>query len=108
MPGASGSSLPGRAPFMLPPRDPVLYFIQRLRDEAHRFAIGTHRRGRSKARLTSALDGVPGIGAKRKKALLLHFGSAGAVARAGVNDLAAVPGISETVARRIYAHFHSD
>ena len=100
-------TLPGRQPFMLEPRDPLLYFLQRLRDEAHRFAIGTHRRGRSKARLVSSLDAVPGIGGKRKKALLLHFGSAAAVARAGVADLAAVPGISDTVARRIYEHFHS-
>ncbi len=98
--------LPEREPLLLQPRDPVLYFIQRLRDEAHRFAIGTHRAGRSKARLTSALDEIPGIGAKRKKALLLHFGSARGVERAGLADLAAVEGISETVAKKIYDHFH--
>ncbi|WP_375594404.1 excinuclease ABC subunit UvrC [Algihabitans albus] len=98
--------LPERPPILLQPRDPVLYFIQRLRDEAHRFAIGTHRVGRSKARLTSALDGVPGIGAKRKKALLLHFGSARAVQRAGLTDLEAVEGISKAVAKKVYDHFH--
>ena len=105
--GRERITLPGKEPFMLEPRDPLLYFLQRLRDEAHRFAIGTHRRGRSKARLVSALDAVPGIGSKRKKALLLHFGSAQAVSRAGLNDLQSVPGISETVARKIHDHFHS-
>ncbi|MGF1592421.1 MAG: excinuclease ABC subunit UvrC [Kiloniellaceae bacterium] len=100
--------LPDKAAFMLLPRDPALYFLQRLRDEAHRFAIGTHRAGRSKARLRSVLDEVPGIGARRKKALLLHFGAARAVARAGLADLEAVEGISRTVARRIYDHFHRD
>ncbi|MCH8156042.1 MAG: excinuclease ABC subunit C, partial [Proteobacteria bacterium] len=98
----------GRAPLLLEPRDPVLYFLQRLRDEAHRFAIGSHRSGRSKARLRSALDEVPGVGAKRKKALLLRFGSAKAVARAGLADLEAVAGISSGVARHIYDHFHAD
>jgi len=100
--------LPDRAPLLLEPRDPVLYYIQRLRDEAHRFAIGSHRTGRSNARLRSVLDDVPGVGGKRKKALLHHFGSAQAVARAGLADLAAVAGISHGVAQRIYAHFHSD
>ena len=100
--------LPGRDPMLLAPRDPVLYFLQRLRDEAHRFAIGTHRAGRAKARLRSALDDVPGIGAKRKKALLHHFGSARAVARAGLADLEAVEGISRVVARKIYDHFHTE
>ncbi|MBC6404996.1 MAG: excinuclease ABC subunit UvrC [Rhodospirillales bacterium] len=98
---------PGREPLLLEPCDPLLYFIQRLRDEAHRFAIGTHRHGRTKSRLTSILDDVPGIGAKRKKALLLHFGSAQAVSRAGPADLAAVSGISHTVAQKIHDHFHS-
>ena len=98
----------GRDPLLLEPRDPVLYFLQRLRDEAHRFAIGSHRAGRSKARLRSVLDDVPGVGAKRKKALLHHFGSAQAVARAGLADLVAVEGISKVVARRIYDHFHAD
>ena len=100
--------MPGRAPLLLEPRDPVLYFLQRLRDEAHRFAIGSHRSGRSKARLRSALDEVPGVGAKRKKALLLRFGSAKAVARAGLADLEAVTGISSGVARNIYDHFHAE
>ncbi|MDZ4735570.1 MAG: excinuclease ABC subunit UvrC [Rhodospirillaceae bacterium] len=98
----------GRPPMSLEPKDPVLYFLQRLRDEAHRFAIGTHRAGRSRAIGRSTLDDVPGIGAKRKKALLLHFGSARAVSRAGLADLAAVAGISEAVARRVYDHFHSE
>ncbi|MEX2631114.1 MAG: excinuclease ABC subunit UvrC [Tistlia sp.] len=98
--------LPDRPPLLLEPRDPVLYFIQRLRDEAHRFVIGTHRAGRSKARLTSALDEIPGIGARRKKALLLHFGSARGVERASLADLEKVEGISGTVARKIHAWFH--
>ena len=92
---------------MLEPRDPLLYLIQRLRDEAHRFAISSHRLGRKKARLKSVLDDVPGIGAKRKRALLLHFGSASAVARAGEVDLGAVEGISKAVASKIYRHFNS-
>ncbi len=99
--------LPERQPLLLEPRDPVLYFIQRLRDEAHRFAIGSHRAGRAKAISQSPLDEVPGIGAKRKKALLLHFGSAKAVSRAGLADLEAVSGISATVARRIYDFFRN-
>ena len=94
------------APLLLKPRDPVLYFLQRLRDEAHRFAIGSHRRGRSTSRLRSVLDEIAGIGAKRKKALLHHFGSARAVGQAGLDDLEAVEGISKTVARKIYDHFH--
>ncbi len=98
--------VPGREPFSLEPRDPVLYFLQRLRDEAHRFAIGTHRAKRSKQIGQSLLDEVPGIGARRKKALLLHFGSARSVARAGLTDLASVEGISETVAKKIDDHFH--
>ena len=98
--------LPGREPFMLEPRHPVLFFLQRLRDEAHRFAIGTHRTKRAKDQIRSPLDEIAGIGAARKKALLLHFGSAKAVSRAGLADLAAVPGISEAVAKRIYDHFH--
>ena len=95
-----------REPVMLQPRDPVLYFVQRLRDEAHRFAIETHRGKRKKAIGTSALDGVPGIGAKRKKALLGHFGSARAVGGASLEDLSRVPGISKAVARTIHDHFH--
>ena len=98
--------LPERDPLLLQPRDPLLYYLQRLRDEAHRFAIDAHRRGRGKSRLRSTLDDIPGIGAKRKKTLLLHFGSATAVARAGLADLEAVEGISTAVARRVYDHFH--
>ncbi len=96
----------GRDPFQLPPRDPVLYFLQRLRDEAHRFAITTHRAGRSKKLTTSELDEVPGIGASRKKALLNHFGSARGVKNAGLRDLEAVDGINRATARAVYAHFH--
>ncbi len=95
-----------RAPFQLPPRDPVLYFLQRLRDEAHRFAISTHRNARSKKITTSELDDVPGVGAARKKALLMHFGSARDVRGAGLKDLEAVPGINRATARAVYAYFH--
>lgn len=98
--------MPGRDPFMLEPRHPVLFFLQRLRDEAHRFAIGTHRAKRAKDQMRSPLDEIAGIGAARKKALLLHFGSAKEVARAGLTDLEAVGGISKTVARKVYDHFH--
>lgn len=96
----------GREPFQLPPRDPVLYFLQRLRDEAHRFAITTHRAARSRKITTSELDEVPGIGAARKKALLLHFGSARDVKGAGLKDLEAVTGINRATARAVYAFFH--
>ncbi|HEC14588.1 MAG TPA: excinuclease ABC subunit UvrC, partial [Rhodospirillales bacterium] len=92
----------------LKPRDPVLYFIQRLRDEAHRFAIGTHRAKRSKALTRSILDEIPGIGAKRKKALLVHFGSARAVTQAGRSDLETVDGVSRTTAKKIYDWFHAE
>ncbi len=95
-------------PLLLEPRDPVLYFLQRLRDEAHRFVIGSHRAGRTKSRLQSVLDGVPGIGPKRKKALLHRFGSAQAVARAGLADLESVEGINKVVAKKIYDYFHTD
>ncbi len=97
----------GKPPFQLPPRDPVLYYLQRLRDEAHRFAITTHRAGRSKALISSELDEVPGIGAARKRALLNHFGSARGVKQAGLEDLQAAPGISKETAKRVYAFFHS-
>ena len=97
----------GRAPFQLPPRDPVLYYLQRLRDEAHRFAITTHRAGRSKALVTSELDEIDGIGSARKRALLNHFGSARGVKQAGLEDLQAAPGISRETAKKIYAHFHA-
>jgi excinuclease ABC subunit C len=96
-----------KPPFQLPPRDPVLYYLQRLRDEAHRFAITTHRAGRSKALISSELDDVPGIGAARKRALLNHFGSARGVKQAGLEDLQAVPGISKETAKRVYAFFHA-
>lgn len=97
---------PGQRPFALQRNDPVLYFIQRLRDEAHRFAIGTHRAKRAKAVGATPLDEVPGIGAVRKRALLAHFGSAKAVSRAGLSDLKAAPGISEAMAQTIYDFFH--
>ena len=100
--------MPGRSPFSLDPRDPVLYFLQRLRDEAHRFAIGTHRARRTKAIGRSQLDEIAGIGARRKQALLHHFGSARAVARAGLGELERVGGISKTVAKKVYDHFHAD
>jgi excinuclease ABC subunit C len=100
--------VPGRPPFSLEPRDPVLYFLQRLRDEAHRFAIGTHRAKRTKALGRSPLDEIAGVGARRKQALLHHFGSARAVARAGLGELERVAGISKAVAKKIYDHFHPD
>ncbi|MCT8266184.1 excinuclease ABC subunit UvrC [Afifella sp. JA880] len=96
----------GKAPFMLPHRDPVLYFIQRLRDEAHRFAIGSHRARRKKAMAANPLDEISGIGPSRKRALLRHFGTARAVSRAGIEDLMDVEGISEQMAEAIYDHFH--
>jgi excinuclease ABC subunit C len=99
--------MPGRpTPMMLEPRDPVLYFVQRLRDEAHRFAIGTHRAKRAKALGANPLDDIPGIGPGRKRALLKHFGSAKAVSRAGKEDLEAVEGISARMAQAIYDFFH--
>ncbi len=99
---------PARPPLTLDSQDPVLYFIQRLRDEAHRFAIGTHRAKRSKATGRSTLDDIPGVGGKRKRALLHHFGSAREVAQAGLVDLEKVAGISRAVARTIYEHFHAE
>jgi excinuclease ABC subunit C len=96
----------GARPFALPRNDPVLYFVQRMRDEAHRFAIGTHRAKRGKALVASPLDEVAGVGPGRKRALLAHFGSAKAVARADLADLKAVDGISDALAETIYAHFH--
>ena len=98
--------LRGKAPLLLEPRDPGLYCIQKLRDEAHRFAIGAHRTKRKKAITASPLDEVPGIGPARKRALLQHFGSAKAVSRAGIADLGAVGGISAQMAQTIYDHFH--
>jgi excinuclease ABC subunit C len=98
----------GRSSFMLEPRDPVLYFVQRLRDEAHRFAIGTHRAKRSKAIAANPLDEIAGVGAKRRRALLKHFGSAKAISRAGLADLQAVEGISAAMAQTIYDFFRGD
>jgi len=96
----------GKSDFSLPPRDPVLYFIQRMRDEAHRFAIGSHRARRKKEMVKNPLDEISGIGPGRKRKLLQHFGTAKAVSRAGLTDLMAVEGISEAVAKQIYNHFH--
>ncbi|MGB3314432.1 MAG: excinuclease ABC subunit UvrC, partial [Albidovulum sp.] len=98
---------PGKRPFALPHNAPVLYFVQRLRDEAHRWAIGAHRAKRAKAVGATPLDEVPGVGATRKRALLQHFGSAKAVSRAGLDDLKAVDGISEKVAQTVYDFFHA-
>ena len=100
--------IPGKDAFSLPVRDPVLYFVQRMRDEAHRFAIGSHRARRKKEMIKNPLDEVAGIGPGRKRALLHHFGTAKAVSRAGVEDLMGVDGISERVARQIYDHFHDN
>ena len=97
---------PASRPFALKRNDPVLYFIQRMRDEAHRFAIGTHRAKRAKSVSATPLDDVPGVGATRKRALLAHFGSAKAVSRANLADLKAVDGISDTLAETIYDFFH--
>jgi excinuclease ABC subunit C len=99
--------IPGKPPLSLPPNDPVLYFVQRLRDEAHRFAIGSHRAKRKKAMSETSLDDIPGIGPARKRALLRHFGSAKSVSRAGLPDLQAVAGISEAIAQQIYDYFHT-
>ncbi|MGO8079230.1 excinuclease ABC subunit UvrC [Rhizobium leguminosarum] len=99
---------PGRESFTLPPRDPVLYFVQRMRDEAHRFAIGSHRARRKKEMIKNPLDEIGGIGPSRKRALLQHFGTAKAVSRAALSDLMAVEGISEAVAKQVYNHFHDD
>jgi excinuclease ABC subunit C len=100
--------LPGRDPFSLESSHPVLYFLQRLRDEAHRFAIGGQRAKRSRGLVRSELDKIPGIGGMRKKALLIHFGAVRAVEEAGIDDLEKVDGISHGVARRIYDHFHGE
>ena len=97
---------PGQRPFALPRNDPILYFIQRMRDEAHRFVIGAHRAKRSKGIGATPLDDVPGVGAARKRALLAHFGSAKAVSRANLADLKAVEGISDAMAETIYGFFH--
>jgi len=100
--------MPGRAPFRLPPRDPVLYFIERLRDEAHRFAVGSHRARRKRDIREAGLQEIPGIGPTRKRALLHHFGTLKAIERASVTDLAQVPGINAETARKIYDFFHEN
>jgi excinuclease ABC subunit C len=96
----------GRPSFKLPMRDPVLYFVQRLRDEAHRFAIGSHRQKRKKDIREAGLQEIAGIGPTRKRALLRHFGTLKAIERASLADLAKVEGVSEESARRIYDFFH--
>jgi excinuclease ABC subunit C len=98
--------LPGGREFSLPPNSPVLFYLQRLRDEAHRFAIGAHRQKRAKSMATSPLDDVPGIGPSRKRALLMHFGTGRAVKGAALEDLEKAPGISKAMARSIYDYFH--
>lgn len=98
--------MPGRESFILPERDPVLYFIQRMRDEAHRFAIGSHRARRKKEITKNPLDEIDGVGPARKRALLRHFGTAKAVKHAGMDDLIAVEGINESTARLVYDFFH--
>lgn len=100
--------MPGKADFMLAENSPVLYYLQRLRDEAHRFAIGSHRAKRKKEIRGNSLDDVPGIGAQRKRALLYYFGSAAAVRRAGLPELEKVEGISARIAQRIYEFFHGE
>lgn len=98
--------LPDQPPFRLDTKNPVLYYLQRLRDEAHRFVIGSHRKKRSKAIQTNPLDEIPGVGANRKRALLQHFGSAKAVSAASLADLAAIDGVSATLAQKIFDFFH--
>ena len=106
MPGARRFSFRGGSPFKLKPRDPVLYFVQRLRDEAHRFAVGSHRQKRKKDIREAGLQEIPGIGPTRKRALLRHFGTLKAIERASVADLEHVPGINAETARKIYDFFH--
>jgi excinuclease ABC subunit C len=98
--------MPGGREFSLPTNSPVLFYLQRLRDEAHRFAIGAHRQKRAKSMATSPLDDVPGIGPSRKRALLMHFGTGRAVKGAALEDLEKAPGISKAMARSIYDYFH--
>jgi excinuclease ABC subunit C len=98
--------MPGRTPFKLPPRDPLLYFVERLRDEAHRFAIGSHRTRRKKDIREAGLQEIPGIGPTRKRALLHHFGTVKAIERASLSDLSNVSGINAETARKIYEFFH--
>jgi len=98
--------LPGGRELTLAPNSALLFYLQRLRDEAHRFAIGTHRAKRAKSLTTSTLDEVPGIGPNRKRALLMHFGTARAVKGAGLEDLEKAPGINKAMARQLYDYFH--
>jgi len=98
--------IPGRPPFMLEPKSPVLYYLQRLRDEAHRFAIGTHRAKRKAEMAKNPLDDIDGVGPARKRALLHAFGSARGVSRAAVGDLMKVDGVSQALAERIHAYFN--
>jgi excinuclease ABC subunit C len=99
--------MPGGREISLPPNSALLFYLQRLRDEAHRFAIGTHRAKRSKSLTTSSLDEVPGIGPNRKRALLMHFGTARAVKGAALDDLERAPGISKAMARQLHDYFHN-
>jgi excinuclease ABC subunit C len=98
----------GRDPFRLPPRDPVLYFVERLRDEAHRFAVGSHRIRRRRDLATGGLQEIPGIGPMRKRALLRHFGTLSAIERASLADLETVPGINAATAKAVYDFFHTN
>ena len=98
----------GKEPFKLPPRDPALFFVQRLRDEAHRFAIGTHRARRKREFVKNPLDEIPGIGPARKRALLHAFGTAKEVSRAGLADLEKTPGLNAATARLVYNFFHEN
>jgi excinuclease ABC subunit C len=104
--GRESFLVPGRPAFRLPPRDPALFFVQRLRDEAHRFAIGQHRAKRKRELTKSPLDEIDGIGPARKRALLLHFGTAKAIARASLDDLSRVPGVNAATAKAVYNFFH--
>ncbi len=100
--------MPGQAPIRLPPRDPALYFVQRLRDEAHRFAIGAHRAKRKRELTKSPLDEIPGIGPSRKRALLHHFGTVKAIERAALDDLMRAPGVNAATARTVFDHFRGN
>jgi excinuclease ABC subunit C len=104
--GRESFFIPGRAPFRLKPRDPALYFVERLRDEAHRFAVGSHRARRRRDIREAGLQEIPGIGPGRKRALLQHFGTLKAIERASAADLAKVQGVSAEIARKIYDFFH--
>ena len=105
--GREAFFMAGRAPIRLPPRDPALYFVQRLRDEAHRFAIGAHRAKRKREMTRSPLDEIPGIGPSRKRALLHHFGTLKAIERAALDDLMRAPGVNAATARTVYDYFHA-